>query len=263
MNKLNLVCASVLLFGCVGTEVGNPAQNNNVPETTEVSIEFVGYQDLTRNALSLENGIEIEEAWVVFDELRFQECLDDDNTEREDEEQIDDEESGRNDDHTETGWLGPGVVELTSGQEYPALLATMTPGNYCGIEFDVKPAERIELSPQSPTELGTASVLIRGRTPTGVKFELLGEIEAEFSLEGDIQMIAGEDAFLIGFALNKWFDADFFKETKGDPIIINTDQHSDWLETFENSFEESAVLYRDANGDGVLGADESTLKLGE
>lgn len=238
---------AAMLFGCAGTEVGNPG------EEADVTLQFAALTDEARpGALVLDDGTRIDEAWLVIAELELRSasrC-----------------ESGGDggDGELDELALGPFVVELVSGLELPRapMLSPLT-RSFCRLELDLAPPEDDTILPAfAPAALARRSVLVRGRRADGVAFELSGNLDAQLHLEAasaePFSLAAGREPLLIGFALSSWVAAAELDAIEGeDPIRIDHEtNHPERFEAFEDAFRRSARLLRDANDDGTIDPDE-------
>lgn len=231
------VCAA--LTSCVGTEVGNP-------QDTSVSVEFGGYDRQQRGALTLANGVEISEAWLVFDELRLREAADC---------------SGGTQVDVDQAF----AVELVSGQEFPGLDAFRRPaGRYCRLEMRLAEADPGELDSGVPSELAGLSILVRGSHDDGTPFVLRDDFNETFRLDGDFRLQDERDRLLVAFALDQWISPAQLDAAEGDTeIVIDENTNRDILDAFRDNVRRSAGLFRDRNDDGALQDDEFGEQLAD
>ncbi|QDG49449.1 hypothetical protein FIV42_01455 [Persicimonas caeni] len=232
VNLLAVIGALSLIGACVGTEVGNP-------QTSDVTVEFSGYDGQQRGALTLASGIEITEAWLVFDELRLREAANC---------------SGSD----ETDYDQAFAVELISGREFPALdMLSSEATRYCRMELRFAESDLDSLPAGVPAELDGLSVLVRG-SYDGTPFVVRDDYKDTFRMDGDFTLSASREPLLVAFALDEWLAAEELDGADGDAeILIDADNNSDLLDSFRENMKRSAALFRDANEDGELQADET------
>lgn len=229
-----LLILLTLLCGCVGTEVGNPEDT----KTSNVSVEFSGYDSQQRGALTLASGVEIDEAWLVFDELRLREAANCDGGQEVDVDRA-------------------FAVELISGRELPALDGFARPATrYCRLELRFAESDIDALPSEAPAELDGLSILVRG-SYDGTPFVVRDDFSDRFRLDGSFTLSEEREPLLVAFALDRWLNASDFEAAAGDSeIVIDDSNNSDLLDLFRDRVRQSAGLFRDSNEDGELQDDE-------
>ncbi len=218
--------------GCVTTEVGNPQTDS------DVAVAFTGFDEestdppvLMRQSFIFRSGVVFTEAWLSLPlvELRFaDDCAGDDSR-----------------------LEGATFVELVSGQELPALpTITSSAQQLCRLEMEVGPT--VSVPTGVPEDLAGASILIRGTNADGVPFELRDTLEERFRLDGPYDL-DGDESFLVGFALADWLRAaDVAAVADEDPVLIDIASRPAVIEGFRERVSDSADLFRDEGGDGLL-----------
>lgn len=234
-----------LFTACSGTEVGNPATNDDAI----AQLEFTAYAG-DPGGLTLASGVTIDEAWIVLNGARFltsAECVEG----QEGEAEVIEEPTF--------------AIELISGREYPsAPLRSMPPGSFCELRLDLTSTETAELPEGADAALSGHSLLVRGHRADGVAFTIL--MEEDEALELDARMMPfdlekGEHSLLIGFAIDEWFINFDLSAQPNDELIIDEASQSELLDTFKENFQHSLRLFRDSNNDRILQADERTAPL--
>ncbi len=235
-----ILACSLLAASCVGTEVGNPQDEN-----ADVSVQFTGVEQPLPNALTLSSGVRIDEAWLVFSEASVElasQCDEDG--------EIDVEE--------------PFAVELVGGSELPAPNMFTRPKNsYCRFELELDPLDAADLPEGVPAELANTSVLVRGVRADGTPFELRSTIEDSIEIEGDFAFDRTEESLLVAFALDRWFVDAGLSDLEGTPIVIDAENNADVLEAVGDNIPGSALLIRDENKDGAAQATELAAPLAD
>ena len=220
--------AALASSGCVGTEVGNPQDNES-----EVTVEFTAEPQDPR-ALTLSNGIDISEAWMGVEEVGLRES-----SRCEDSERFDDE--------------SPFAVELITGEEIPgAAMLTQTATSFCRLELELESVA--ESIPGAPEALGEASIYMIGTLEDGTPFEVLAEVTETVRLQGPFDA-AGTTRLLVSFDLQNWLIPEDFEGIEPDAngtLILDPEVAGDVNERIAQAVLESARLIRDNNENGVL-----------
>ncbi len=226
-----------IALSCVGTEVGNP-------QDAEVSLEFQGVVASSSTALTLASGIELREAWFVFEEIEIKGGAD-------------------CDEEAETEFAGVNVVDFISGAQYPGYdLSLIEPGSYCQVNLHIESFEIDDLPRQAPSELADLTILIRGQRSDGKHFELSTGSGEALVLEGAFELMAGREKLFVAFAVNQWLLEEELNEAEGDEMIyINSDDNPEIFAEFIGRLESTALLLRDENQDGVLQPSEVDAPL--
>ncbi|MFW6053616.1 MAG: hypothetical protein ACOC9J_02275 [Persicimonas sp.] len=220
---MSALLAAVLAIGlsCVGTEVGNPADD----EEAEITIEFDVVEAGQRHSLTLASGLEFDELWMVVDELEVKFGPD----------------------------CGEGLVleanafavEFVSQRSYPALPQFVLPvGEYCAVEFEIREAEPHELAEGVPAALAGRSALMRGTLADGRAFELTSTSDEGISLDQFLDLPAGQSTVGLTLAPDLWWTADQMREAVDDPVAINEETNPELYEAFEDSLADSFGLRR-------------------
>ncbi len=226
--------AMLLGFGaCVGTEIGNPQDGVE----SEVTVKLQGIERGESRSLTLSNGIEIREAWLVVEEVRFRQgvfC----------------------DEKIQTEFQEINVMDLISGAEYPGYEETrLSSGSYCRLEIMIGDVGIDELPEGAPQELADLSILVRGTSPEGRDFEVRYdssetiEFHGIFTLEPDLQALMGV------FFLDQWLTPEQLESVDvedEDIVVISDDETPEILEEFVEAFLLSGIVALDENNDGVL-----------
>ncbi len=234
--------AGLLIVACTGTEIGNPQDD----EESEVSVQVQGLDRGTSGALTLTNGIEFEEAWLVLEDVEFrsgQEC----------EETI------------ATDFDAINAVELISGTEYPGYDMTLLPASsYCRFAIQLDEVELDDLPSGAPEELAGLSILVRGKSPAGIPFEVRYDDSERLEFHGRFTLAPPAQSLFTVFALNEWLTPEQLQKADdgtSDTIVIDDDTNTDLLEDFLAALQTSGILVRDENDDGILQDSELDFPL--
>lgn len=236
-NTKSIIAVIFALFlgagACVGTEIGNPQDD----EESQVTVQVQGMELGAEGALTLSSGVEITEAWVVVEEVRFF--------------------TGAGcDQDLDSDFDTTSVVELISGTEYPGYdESTMVSGSYCRVEMTIGDIDVDDLPEEVPLEMQDRSILIRGTSPEGVAFELVYDSSETLELHGLFTLESNRQALFVIFALDQWLtpeQLDEVEEGENGLLLITDDTEPDILDEFVEVFLRSAILVRDENDDGVL-----------
>lgn len=229
-------------YGCVGTEVGNPQDDG----PAEVSVQFTGVEQPPAQALTLSDGVRVDEAWLVFSEASF-------------------ELADRCDEDIEIDVEEPFAVELIGGAELPAPNRFMRPrADYCRLELELGPLDEARAD-DFPADLRRDAIVVRGQRADGVDFEVRSALDESIELDGEIRLERGDEALLVAFALDRWFLDTGLDDLPADdaPLRIDAQQHEDVLEAIEGNITESALLIRDDNRDGAAQPSELAAPLAD
>ncbi len=238
----HLICIlllSLYLASCAGTEVGNP-------QDAEVSVQVQGLDRSTPGALTLASGVTIEEAWLVVEGVSLrtgQEC----------------------DETVTTNYDFINVVELIEGVEYPGYdMATLPAREYCRFIMDLHAPTVDELPAEATDELEGHSIFLRGTTPDGTPFEIRHEESESLEFHGRFTLRPETQALFAVFEVDRWLSPEQLEKAddgESPTIVISEDSNSDLLEDFLEALEESGILVRDENEDGVLQDEELDFPL--
>ena len=188
IRMLALLGGLFFLNSCGGTGAGNPGS---------VNFAVVGINRTSALALTLESGIEINEARIVIGRIRLRplaDCV-----------------SGGSGGTAGFDAEGPFVVDLLDNTSLPAIGAlNIQPATYCRIELRLDDLEEDEL-PQgiSPSDtLVENSVEILGARVDMTPFVIRLEIDDDFKLENAIEgfPIMSGNTFFMAFNFPEWFD---------------------------------------------------------
>lgn len=244
LRSLLLCAVASTVIACLGTEVGNPQDS----DTAEVFLDFQGVERTPRAALTLENGVEFTEIWIVFEKVEFKSGDDCDQA-------------------AASNFDSINVVEFVSGQQFPGYdFSSLPAGEYCEVEVRIESFEHVDLPPGVPEELNELAILIRGRRADGTPFVVSSESSEGLVLDGRFELNPGREALFLAFALNEWFSPEQLAAASGEEVILIDDGHNTAiLDDFLLRLESTALLIRDENQDGVVQAEElaSPLAAGE
>lgn len=227
MNRVLIaLIISLWALNCVGTDVGNPVRS-----APQMHLEFSVFDDTAPEALTLENGLEIDEAWMVFTRLRLRHA-----------DPCDEDQDLFMREPIVADLLNPESVFGTEELFYGS-------GQFCqfGLEFDSIDAN--ELREGAPAELGEHSILIRGRRADGTAFELRSDFSDRLRLDaenGAFRLEEDPESLEVAFAANSWFDVTALDaiESEVDLILIDDENHVALLDHFEAAVKPSARLFR-------------------
>jgi hypothetical protein len=217
----------------VGTSVGNP------PNATLELIAYDGSAGAKRTAAA---GVTLEKAFIVVDRVRLRDAATCEGDERV---QIE----------------GPLIADLLGGGVLPAPAPLPLAGRrFCRYEMRWK-----QLNPSDPLPAGAdpalagLSMLVEGRTAAGKRFRIDGEFLEEFRLDGrggGFELPAATESLFVTFDYAAWIDAAAIDAVAEDPVVISRALNKELYMAFREAVRRSARLFRDADGDGALGAGE-------
>jgi hypothetical protein len=234
---LGIGLASILLAAaCVGTEIGNPQDG----EPSQVTMELKGVDRESAGALTLSNGIEITEAWMVFEEVQFR--------------------RGANCGETvDLGYEFVNIVELVSGVQTPGYGETvLASGSHCRVEMEVGPVELGELPEGVSADLADVSVLVRGAYE-GEEFEVRFEDSESLEFHGLFELAPDRQSLFVVFALEQWLSPEQLAEVEAGEdgrSLIDEENTPELVEAFVDALLLSGSVVRDENGDGILQDEE-------
>ncbi len=230
MPLIIAICA-LPLCACVGTEVGNP-------QDREVTIEFTAAPLEDPRALTLSNGIELDEAWIAVEEVGLRESA-----RCEDSERFDDE--------------SPFSVELLAGIEAPsAPMLVPEASEFCRLELELETLA--EVTGNVPEALQDDSVYLTGRLEDGTPFEVRAEVSETIRLDGPFT-ISSNTKFLVAFDVSQWVVPADFDNVVADPDgVLRLDAEVDGaaIERLSDAVQNSGRLVRDINRNGVFDPDD-------
>lgn len=137
-------------------------------------------------------------------------------------------------------------------------------GKQCSVRIELDAVDPSDLPFGSPAELVGASLFVRGvladQTPFIVRSTTRQVFHVDAPKDAPIE-VAGEDPFMIAFDVEHALMSLELAELRSeDGVVLIDDEHnSKWLAKLKKSIRSQAVLFRDADADGVLSADESTV----
>ena len=215
----------LLLCACASTDVGNPID-------TEIS--FATYEGVAADleALSLDNGVSLERAYVKvrgFQLDRSEGC-----------------------DDTAASYDEPILVDLLTGIRSDVPLWDDEAGTFCRLRIELTTAD-VEGEPQS---LAGAAMYIQG-TYQGETFKLRFEETPALSLAGPFTLPTGSHLLQVGFFPVEWFAG---IELESLSAASSTEG---LLDAVMANFLVSGRLYHDTNQDGILDLIELSTSLAE
>ncbi len=224
---------TIFLAGCVVTDVGNPQDNVEDEPTT---VEFEAYESSIPNALVLDSGIEVTNAWIVIDEAEAETC----------------EVNGE---QVEVDYEGPIAVDLISGESFPRGLELSGAMSFCELQIKIDSPEGV-LPPEAPDDLVDHSVLVRAKRADGVTVEIQQDFELELRLRGEVE-IQSMRRLIVGFAANEWFSSDLVNaEAENGILRIDENNNTELGDEFQELFRRSSGLFEDEDRDGEFDDDE-------
>ena len=228
--------------GCLTTDVGNPV---------EAKVDFKGYEEEPVNALTLDNGITIDRAFVSVAGLRF---ADADNCATD-----------------QTVDFAPRVtIDLLSGTtspEIPVIRREMH--RFCAVHMSFAPV------PSNPTddmilaeeaEMAGYSVLVEGTRADGRPFVLRASFEDAFEIDAvssAFELDSREHLF-VAFAMNEWFDAAMLDAAPGateETLVIDAQNAPEILDFARHGMTGSTRLFRNLDADDELDRVETSDPL--
>lgn len=239
--------AMVLILGvsCVGTDVGNPEEEPL--EEAEVELQFSGYEDVHPGGLMLAEQTRLVSAWIALEQFGFQ-------------------RAGECSDEPSYDTSAAMTVDLLAADlSYEPPMITKKTGEYCRLNLRASPASKEMLPDSAPRELNRWPVVVVGERKDGVAFQINAELERGLGLAGAAQgfrLSEGPQRLIVGFDLQSWIDEESLAGIEGEePIVIDKDNHSDVLDDFQKRVRRSARLFRDANENGRIDADERNAPM--
>ncbi|QDG50924.1 hypothetical protein FIV42_09315 [Persicimonas caeni] len=232
-----LLLVALLVPSCVGTDVGNPQD-----EQANVELEVAGYTETRSGALTLEDGLRIDTAWIVLSQFRFR--------------SVDDCE----DETLPYDVTDPVVVDLLADQPtYDAPLFTKPAGDYCKLDVGFSQVDADALPAGAPGELAGLSLFVEGARADGVEFRIEADLDDKFHLSGVLEdfELVGDQHLIVGFALDEWInESQLDNVSDQDPIVISSEENPEMMGSFKASIKRSARLFRDENNNRRLDANE-------
>lgn len=222
-----------------GTEVGNPV----------ISIGFTAY-DVASSALraterapaQAAGKVEVDVAWLAFRELKLrpaQSC----------------------EDRAQVEVTGPLAVNLLAGIPAPLRDLETPAGGYCRVEL--KWHKVTGVLPGAPAELDGVAVYVGGTRRDGKRFVIRSERNDSLELRargGSFTIEPSLSALFVGFDMQVWLaDVDLDNAVVGGDNVIRVEkgQNDAQLAAFERNVAAAAKLFKDLDGDDLLGDDES------
>lgn len=242
-----VLAALVGMSACVGTDVGNPGD-----EEAEVEMHVTGYESgKKQQALNLPGETEVESIWLVVDEFRFQQASACGETERAD--------------HSE-----PLVVDLLADEPtYEPPHLTEPAGEYCRLDVGLAEGGVSRAPKEAPDALSEHGLVIEGQRAGGTDFRIEADLGGEFYLVGldeHFDLAAESQSLVVGFGVDQWIDEedlDMVERSDGDTLVIDEKDHPDFIEEIQKRATRSAGLFEDGDGDGRLDADERRNAVAE
>lgn len=213
-----LIPILILASGCVGTDVGNPQDKNDVDVTITLETDF----QTTTQALEAE-GFSIIEANATLFAVELSKSCDAD-------------ESALT--------QGPFPVGLLNAESIP--VETQGPGTYCKATFSFGEANK-------PLENWLE---ISGTLPDEREFRIEAKRSEKLNFNGRESFVVDEDgaSFNLSFEALNWLkDAALPDEN---PVIISDNSNAALYNQFRQYFREQSKLYKDTNRDNIIGPDE-------
>jgi hypothetical protein len=243
-------CAALLLCAtsCAGTDVGNPAD--------DIRFQFTALDPA--NALTLESGLVIDEAWVVFRQLRLWKFKDKDKDKCTGTDRVD--------------ITGLFAVELISGRELPQIpAATADAFSICRLDIKLANDGAATLPSDTPSTLANASIWLKGSLPDGRPFSIQLDMNEMLSLKTISESVTlGADIkdLLLTFDFATWITADTLAKLQnipGDEVIITpkTSDAGSILSALKKGIKAAIKLSPDTNKDGRSQANERAQTLAE
>ncbi len=228
-----LLCMGACGGDQVGTSVGNP------PRTT---LDLVAYDGSAGAKHGQAAGVTLDKALLVVDRIRLRDAA---NCEGDDRVQI----------------AGPLVADLLGGGVLPAPAPLpLTGRKFCRFEMRWKQLTPADTLPAgADPALAGLSMLVEGRTASGKRFIIRGEFLEDFRLDargGAFELRAATESLFVAFDYAGWIDAAAVEAGAGDPVVISKNDNKTIYMSFRDAVQRSARLFRDADGDGALGAGE-------
>ncbi len=222
--KASAAIASALLFGCSGTETGNPGSTASVALAVHSSSADISVGPGA-------GGVHVESAWLKVSSATGTTC-----------------------DPHEARTISSGFVgDLVSGGDS---LSNIDLGvdPLCALEFSLS----LDAIPPAgaPPELETSSVVLTGTRSDGVPFLIAAPSLLPITLQAAAPVDpTGYDALLLAFDLAVWLEG-----TVLDDVVVDAQgvarldgvAHPASVMTFQGQIAPGAALYPDLDADGVL-----------
>lgn len=233
MDRVFAVGLGWLLVACTGgTETGNPVVTG--------TLSYSGYSSAPdRVGVGVGEGGDvatIEQAWFALDRVAIstEGC-----------------EQGRGQDFEVPALgLGDHAAGAHVSTDYEA-----EAGTFCHVELPfLSVAEDAEAG---PVELRGHSLLIVGQLADGTALSIVSDARPRVLLEADASgfvLDLGSSSALLTFDFARWLEGVDLAQAErvDDAVVISPDSNPELLEALEANLAAGVVLYRDAEGDGVL-----------
>ena len=245
-----VVCGAfgLALVGCGpqgGTDVGNGFT------TVELELAAVTKPKTTAQAITLEDGVVIQHIYFVIAEISLER-----------------REGGECEDSGEVDLHGPFVADLTGAGIIGGAPSFPKVGDaFCELKVGYHRLEADDAPAGAPVEALDRSVFVTGQRADGTPFTIASRRDDEMELtagpKGSFSLAKGLNRLFLAFELQSWISAVDLNSLGDKPIVIDNSNNADRLLLFEKAVEQSARLFRDDDGDGVLDLNEQETALAE
>lgn len=251
---LLFLAAAIGCTACSSTDIGNPDNPQSIART---HVRFVADDDTPPGALTLDQGIHLDEAWIAIERLEFY--------------------RGAACNAAEGSGFAPvRIAELISASQHPGPADHQTePQRVCRVDVVLGTASAASLPLGAPADLiGNAIVLSGRRSRDNAAFTLRDDATPRLAFDildpQGLELFEGDNAFLVAFEVRTWLDLPLLGGLlddlvggllgpilgREDLLVIDLLNNLALLDAFRKSFVESATLYRDRDRDGILDPDE-------
>jgi hypothetical protein len=243
--KWLVAAVPLCLWGCAGTETGNPSYTGTLgydaysSSPARVALRITGDPGAA--------SIEVSSAWLVLGDVSF----------------LAEGECDGRDTLGHAKGLGAGDHV---GTQAPATRFELLRSQLCGLQLPFQ--EKAEIPDSAPAELAGHSILItgvRGRE----QFRIASGANMNVTLRADAPVIELEhtDAGLvIGFDVAQWlesFDWTGVLPADNGELVIDDEQNPEKLAEFEAHVARGVALFRDRRGDGLLDEGDTPIAHAE
>lgn len=242
--------AAALLVSCVGTDVGNPPDDER---TVIAALEFATYEPEadesgstadsapageSSRALIVDGSTDITSLWLSIDSVVVtpaEDCRPE----------------------SERVIAGPFYVDLLGGEVYPSPpILTEVPEAYCAIRLQLAPAK--EVPAEAPAALTGNSLWLEGATEAGTGLSIALDAKRRLNYAAEDFVVDGDDGerlrFITAFEPGGWLDE--VDVSAANPIEIDEMRSAAELAAFWSAFAAGSRVVFDENDDGRVDNDE-------
>lgn len=230
LQRACLLFCALGAFACVGTDVGNPPDDDR-RVIAKLEFEAAAPPETSHRGLMLADGTEFTAAWLSIDAVRVRSSAD-----------------GCSADGATERVEGPFYVDLIGRRVLPEpVIVADEASTICSLQLDFGPAAE-----DAPAALVGLSVLVLGTGDEGRPLSLQSSTRRAVPYAGNGFVVgetdAGVERFVNTFDPTHWFRGfDAEEVTDATPSIVNA---------FFGALRTDSRIVRDTNSDGVVSPDE-------